>query len=326
MNVARYFVVFALTLAHLLQADTLRLTSGRDMDCVVIGETSEHYTVRRGYGVMDIPKSIVVDWKKPPPVKANAPKPSTQPASAVTSGSAGRFPTWSAVVDTVIKQPWGRDLQQIPATYIDNGVQKDVPYQSYACGGDYEVNIYGDPDNPACIEIGIYRSLLTNETAKASAIDLMASLLPNKIDASILKLLNREKDLITRDEFTIEITPPNAPDAYGGWWVSLYDESKLDNARASPAEIEALTVATAPTAPPTRTSTKGPEAKQPPKAPPPAVKTITGDDSDNDWTPDEIARRKVRSTAAVSSAGGRVYVRGYYRRDGTYVSPHSRRR
>ena len=40
-----------------------------------------------------------------------------------------------------------------------------------------------------------------------------------------------------------------------------------------------------------------------------------------DYYPDPPAR-----SAAPRSAGGPVQVRGYYRRDGTYVHPHTRRR
>lgn len=323
-------VALSLLTVNVGRGDTLRLTSGRDVDCVVLEETPEHFTVRRGYGVMDIPKGMVVKATRTPVVVAKPSGPATAPtASAVTNGSAHRFPSWSNVVDAVTRQPWGKGLRQIPATYIDNGVEKDVPYQSFAVG-DYEINIYGDPDDPACIEIGVYRALLTNEQAKAGCVELIAGLLPNATDAAIARVMSRQKDLVTRDSFTVEITPPDAPDAYGGWWISIYDETKLDAARATPAEIESLTLATPATAPPTPVPSpprpSAPTAKAPPPPAPPAVAAITGDDSDSDWTPADMQRRRVRASASTGTVGGRVYVRGYYRKNGTYVTPHSRRK
>lgn len=68
-------------------------------------------------------------------------------------------------------------LVQIPATVIDKGVLRNVPYKSYRAG-DYEVNVYGDPDQPARVEIGVYRSLLTSQDAKHNCVDFLTSACP----------------------------------------------------------------------------------------------------------------------------------------------------
>ncbi len=57
------------------------------------------------------------------------------------------------------------NLVQIPSTVIDNGVFRNVPYKSYRAG-DYEMNVYGDPVQPAGVEVGVYRNLLTSQNAK----------------------------------------------------------------------------------------------------------------------------------------------------------------
>jgi uncharacterized membrane protein YgcG len=337
MRVCFAFVLGLFLFTTSLFADTLVLTSGREVDCVVIRESKDVVTVRHGYGVMDYPRSLIKELRRTPAVATQA-KPTTQPGPA----AGPRVPAWSTIVDQLGRSAWASTVRQIPATVIDVGVMRAVPYQSYQCGDDYEINIYGDPDAPVAIEIGIYRSLLTSDEAKAHCVELIAASLGDSVDASILRVLNRQKDLITRDGLTIEITPPDSPDAYGGWWVSIYQEEKLDASRASEAELAQITVAR-PTPRPAGSSAPR-TATRPPAA------SLAGDEMP-DWSDEDLARARDRSSSAsssgsstsgarnsgssggsstnnrsASSGGGRVYVRGYYRKDGTYVRPHSRRR
>ena len=151
---------------------------------------------------------------------------------------------FSNSVDLVVKlgkHLWAKDLKQIPATVIDNGVMRNIPYLSYKAG-DYEFNVYGDPDKPAGVEIGIYRTLLNDASAKANCTEFISSILPSAKFRTILRSLSIQKDSATSNGLTIEITPPTDPDAYGGWWVSAYFTDQLDAARASDKEMSALTV------------------------------------------------------------------------------------
>src|SRR5687768_9260968 len=56
--------------------------------------------------------------------------------------------------------------KQIPATVVDVGQLKFIPYLSFRVGEDRELNVYGDPAAPACVEIGLYRSLLLLDREK----------------------------------------------------------------------------------------------------------------------------------------------------------------
>lgn len=289
-------------LATPIMADTVRMKSGRDIDCVIIQEGKESVAVRIGYGTMSIPQYAIDSIKRSPVIVEAAP--------ALESGQ--RVPGYSIIVASLVKQPWASGLQQIPATVIDKGVMRHVPYQSYRCGSDYEVNIYGDPDKPAGIEIGIYRGLLRDGSAKKNCVELLASVLGDKVDIAILRALDLKSDIATRKELTIEITPETATDAYGGWWVSVYDEKQLDAARASDKELKEITA---------------------PIVAKPAAQAAKKDVDDPDWTADDMKRARPptptprpRADDAPSGGGGSVYVRGYSRKDGTYVRPHTRRR
>jgi hypothetical protein len=165
--------------------------------------------------------------------------------------------------------------------------------------------------------------LLENAEAKRNCVEFIASILTDKTDAAIVRAMNTTKDLVTRNDLSIEITPPTDPDAYGGWWVSVYDEKELDAARASDAELKQITVAKATPAPP-------PPAPKPVSTPQPITPFMPAPQStpaqssaaSDAWTPSDM--RYARSSSSSSSGGGDVYVRGYYRSNGTYVNSYTR--
>jgi hypothetical protein len=309
------------------RADTVTMTSGREVECVVLQESAEAVTVRQGYGVLRLPRAYVKSVRKAPTI--------TTIPSRTSPRVTQRIPAFSQVLAAVLTRPWATNLQPIPATVIDQGVLRHVPYQSYRCGEDYEVNIYGDPDNPAGIEIGIYRRLLHDQSARKYCIDVIASALADPVDAAIVRAVRLDEDKVVRGSVTIEITPPTAEDAYGGWWVSVYDESALDRARATEAELADITVARTDVAP-ARLADSAPEPSRsrpgqspPPKrgsTPSPATKPANpaDDEPSLDWQANDLAR--ARPAVQSSPGGGSVYVRGYYRKNGTYVRPHTRSR
>lgn len=137
----------------------------------------------------------------------------------------------------------------------------------------------------------------------------------------MLRSLRPGTDLKKAGRLTFEVTPPTAEDSYGGWWVSVYDEAELDSSRASPTELEDITVAKKDVA----ASEAGPAAGGSPN---PLVgaapgQTPTGGASPTPgpgaWTADDL-----KAARPGGGSGDRVYVHGYTRKDGTYVHPHTR--
>jgi hypothetical protein len=192
---------------------------------------------------------------------------------------------------------WGTQLRPIPSTVIDKGVLRHVPYASFRAG-DYELNVYGDPETPCGIELGLRGQRVGDAEAQRFCLVYIQTVLPDTADGAVVAALNRREDKRRRGDLTFEITPPTAEDSEGGWWISVYNEKGLEASRATPEELAAITE------PP---SGAAPKPGQPPT-----------------WTPDEI--KQARPPAPGNNNGGPVYVRGYYRKDGTYVSPHTRRR
>jgi hypothetical protein len=300
-------VAIAAGYALTLRADTITMKSGSKFEGVVVSESAESITLRRGYGMMYIQRSDVMAIEKTPII--------TAPPKAKTNDSEQRITSESKLIEAVLATEWAKDLQQIPATVIDNGNLRFVPYTSYRCAEDYEINIYGDPDRPAGIEIGIYRKLLDDPHARKNCLSLIVSVLFKEADRVAVAALKPEKDEAEVDGVTMEITPASDPDAYGGWWISIYDMKALDASRASPEELSQITVAKE-SKPITPAMSVIPEPAR-------AVALPSMADASEVWTPTEMRQSKsVENT--VPSSGNRVYVRSYTRKDGTYVHSHTR--
>jgi hypothetical protein len=162
--------------------DIVTMTSGREVQGVVLREDDKAVTVALDYGTITFPKTHVTKVARD--AKPAAVKVVSTPAARVHQKQpASRIPTWLTAVKTLTAQGWAHDFHQIPATVIDTGVMKNVPYQSFRCGSDYEVNVYGDPDAPAAIEIGVYRELLKDQKAKENCVAFIAAVLGDPIDA-----------------------------------------------------------------------------------------------------------------------------------------------
>ena len=167
---------------------------------------------------------------------------SAEPTETAELSSTNRMSDFETAILLLSKQSWATNLSPIPATVIDKGMLKNVPYSSFHCGVDYEVNIYGDLQNPAGIEIGIYHKLLNDDSAKSNCLNFIQTILNQQDDKAVLRTLNKTKDLKIHDDITFEITPPTGDDAYGGWWVSVYSEKRLNLARASEADMQQITM------------------------------------------------------------------------------------
>jgi hypothetical protein len=223
------YALLAAVCPTLALADTVVLSNGGTVDGIVVRTNGEELLVVTDYTAFNFWRGSVKEIK-------------TDPAGARELSRADRLPSFKLALRTLAAQAWAPDLKPIPATVIDKGKLRNVPYLSFLGGDDYEVNIYGDPEHPAGFEVGVCRKLLEDPSAKTNCINLAAQLLGKPEDKEVIRGLNTEKDLKTSDGLTFEITPPSAEDAYRGWWVSVYSERALDAARASEEEMKQISL------------------------------------------------------------------------------------
>jgi hypothetical protein len=143
----------------------------------------------------------------------------------------GRLPSWRVIANDLRTHDAIKSLVEIPATVIDNGDFKNVPYKSFRVNNDIELNIYGDPENPAGVELGIYGPRSSDLQLRKILRGYLAGFLTTRQEIGTLYSLNLDKGIAQAGDLTLEITPKDAPDAYGAWWVSLYNRKHLARVR-----------------------------------------------------------------------------------------------
>ena len=213
----------------ILFGDTLVFPTGRTLSGAILQTNGDDLLVLTKYAAFNFSKTSFKEIK-------------VELAGVSEFSKAGRLPDFKEAILFLSKKSWATNLTPIPATVIDKGILRNVPYTSFHCGSDYEVNIYGDLENPAGIEIGVYRKLLDDGLAKDNCMNFISDLLSQPADKEIAHGLDQRKDLKTHDELTFEITPPTDEDAYHGWWVSVYSEKQLNLARASDNEMKLISM------------------------------------------------------------------------------------
>jgi hypothetical protein len=295
----RFRLIFILILAFGLgcsagvSSDKLIMKSGRVYEGRILNETDDLVTLKKGGITLGFEKKTIEKIEREPVEAASNGLPSAEKLLEAASA--------------VAPEEW----QQIPATVIDEGVLRNVPYTSYRAGK-LELNIYGDPASPAGIEIGIYGPKPSLPFKKK-----LVAFIAEASNAEFPSTFNLDQDKKRLGQIDYEVTPPTAPDAYGAWWISAYDMAKLETARFADTEINAITVKRAEVA-----KVAAQEASQK------NYEIWTTQDLERAVRPTEVAQSQSNPSSYAysgsSSGSGRVYVRGYTRKDGTYVQSHTR--
>jgi hypothetical protein len=211
-------------------ADTIVLASNnRTLDGAAIQTNDDDVFILTRFAAYNFSKNSIKEIKP-------------QIAEAVTSSNTNRLPTFEKAILFLSQQPWATNLMPIASTVIEKGVMRHVPYTSIRCAENYEINVYGDLENPSGFEIGVYKNSRDDKAAKSNCVNFISSLLSQPTDRKILALLDLNQDLITRADMTFEITPPTAIDADNGWWISVYSEKGLNLARASDNDMQLISM------------------------------------------------------------------------------------
>jgi len=224
----RWTLLGLLCMATAASADSIRLKNGGTLDGVIVKDGDGAVVVRLKYATVTLDRGDIDSIEKKAP----------EAAAPVT---AARLARWDRCIEVVAARPWAGQLRQIPATVIDKGILKNVPYMSHR-SGTTEFNLYGDPDDPAGLEIGVTKELLKSDAAKQECLEVMAALLGDPKDVAALRSLQLKPGKVERDGVTVEITPETAEDAYEGWWISVYSRKLLDEARATDEELKRIAV------------------------------------------------------------------------------------
>lgn len=210
--------------------DSLVLSNGTVVRGLIIKNTSDSVLLQQKLREINYPKKDIVRINDN--IDSNA--------IFTEMNRKGKLPSWRVIANDLRTHDAIKSLVEIPATVIDNGEFKNVPYKSFRVNNDVELNIYGDPENPAGIELGIYGPKSGNVRLRKVLRGYLAGFLTTRGEIKALYSLNLDKGTAEANDLTLEITPKDAPDAYGAWWVSLYNRKDLQSVRLSDGEYARL--------------------------------------------------------------------------------------
>ena len=210
--------------------DTLHLLDGKVVHGLIIKNSSDSVLIQQENGELDIPKSKIVR------IIDNADR------NVLYTGMnrKGQLPSWRVIANDLRTHDAVKSLVEIPATVIDVADFKNVPYKSFRVNEDIELNIYGDPENPAGVELGIYGPRSADKKLRKLLRAYLAGFLSTREEIAALYSLGLSKGKTQVGNVIIEITPAHAFDAYGAWWVSLYNPTELAKVRLSDSEYKRL--------------------------------------------------------------------------------------
>lgn len=154
---------------------------------------------------------------------------------------AGYFPPWWVSAYDLFYSDWVKRFSQIPAVLLDSGEFRNVPYLSFRANQFWELNVYGNPDRPAAVEVGIFGRRRSDADTQLLARDYLSSYLNSIKQIRALDQLPASGGKAVVDGLHIEITPPSAPDSFGAWWITAWYPKKLEKARMAPAKVAEIT-------------------------------------------------------------------------------------
>lgn len=236
-SILRLSVLLSLTIGTLSAADdsfhapdSLVLKNGQTVRGLILKNTRDTVVLQEKYDEKTYEKSDIVRIRD----EANV------GVEYTDINRLGDFPSWRVIANDLRSNDAVKSFVEVPATIIDNGEFKNIPYKSFRINGDVELNIYGDPEDPSAIELGIYGSKSSNDKLRKTLRAYLAGFLTTRGEVGALYALDFKGGLKTVGDVTLEIIPKDAPDSYGAWWITLYNKTDLARIRLDDAEYAKL--------------------------------------------------------------------------------------
>jgi hypothetical protein len=139
-----------------------------------------------------------------------------------------QLPPWWIPLSDLYGEDWVNSLKSVKAGAVDEEPLHNVPYLSFRANQIYEMNIYGDPADPAGLEIG-YRGnqWFHSGDAQKRCRQFLSSYITGLKQLQTVYKLNASGGREMVSGLTIQITPH----AYGGWWIAVWNPAKIAAAR-----------------------------------------------------------------------------------------------
>lgn len=211
--------------------DTIEMKDGRSLRGLILRNTADSLLLQTEHTEIDIPKSDIRRIRD---------QVDGEIVFAEVTAK-GKLPAWRSMVLDMREHDSIKSFQQIPATTIDNGYLKNIPYLSFRVNTQSEFNVYGNPDDPVALEFGMYGKRRNSTKYRQIIREFLAGHLNSREEIAALYSISLNGGRKQVGNLVFEITPPKNADAYGGWWIAVYDAKRLDGARIGDKQYAAVT-------------------------------------------------------------------------------------
>lgn len=209
--------------------DGVTLKDGTQLRGLIVRNTKDSVTLQQEYSERIIPKEDILRISDHPDILyTDAPK-------------KGDLPAWRVIANDLRSHDQIKTLVEIPATAIDQGPFKNVPYKCFSVNKDLVLNIFGDPNDPAAIMIGIFGHRSGNQELRKTLRAYLAGFLTTRKEIGALYAVNLDGGIAEAGNMTFKIVPKDSPNSYGAWWIILCNEKDLADVRLDDAEYARLT-------------------------------------------------------------------------------------
>lgn len=212
--------------------DSLELADGTRLNGLIVRNTADNVLFQTGSSEIDVPKSQI--RRIHDEMEAEVVFPELM--------APGHLPSWRAMVFDVRNHDTIHKMQQIPSATIKEGYLRNIPYLSFRLNEQSAFNIYGDPNDPVAIEFGMYGKQRKQSKYHRIVREFLAGHLQTREQIAALYSLSFDGDDKRMGSLALRITPPQKAGGHGGWWISLYNPSRLESARVSDAKYERVTL------------------------------------------------------------------------------------
>jgi len=200
----------------------------------------------------------------------------------------GELPPWRVIINDIRNSDQIVRFEEIPPTRVDRGIFKNVPYKSFRGNRRLELNLYGNPDDPAGMEIGIYGPDSRDQALQILCRQFIATYLSSREEVGGLYDIPLSGGEAELGPTVISVTSPDEEDSYGAWWVSIYNKRKLLASKVSDSRYEDITYLDE------------------------QVRNPDGSLVDDPWSQNENASN-IPALLTIGMGENKMYLRGFYR-------------
>jgi len=215
----------------LLTVDRIELKSGETVDGLIVSRSPNGITVRTENGEVSYPMDAIRRIQDE----------SEDDLSYTKALGPGELPPWRVIINDIRNYDEIVRFEEIPPVRLESGAFRNVPYKSFRGNRRLELNLYGDLQRPAGIEIGIYGPDSRDERLRRLARRFMATYMGSRGEVGALYDIPLTGGIAEVGPTVIRIQSPDEPDSHGAWWISIYNKRALERARVPPAQYEKVT-------------------------------------------------------------------------------------